>query len=363
MSELRTAIASPYMEWAKTSSHARFNLATSGIASVPMSELPVSIEQLEITGSAGYGYKELLERLAEKCGAPIECVVQANGTSMANFLALAACLESGDEVLIEQPTYELLLCAARFLGARVVRFARRFEEGFAINPEELRRIVTAKTRLIVLTNLHNPSGVLTSDEVLREVGAIAREVGGRVLIDEVYLDASFSKTPRTAFQLGTEFIVTSSLTKVHGLSGLRCGWILAEANLARRIWRLNDLMDASHVHAAERMSVIALDNLGNFANRTKQLLATNRSLLDAFLDSRDDLEVVRPEFGTIVFPRLRHGSANEFCKLLREKFETTVVPGEFFEMPQHFRIGIGGDSEMVEGGLERLGAALDGFRA
>ena len=114
MSQLRSTMASPYMEWAKTRSHARFNLATSGVASVPMSEFPVHIEELEITGPAGYGYLELRKRLAAKAGVPVECVVQADGTSMANFLAMTACFEPGGEVLIEHPTYELLLNVARF---------------------------------------------------------------------------------------------------------------------------------------------------------------------------------------------------------------------------------------------------------
>ena len=283
---------------------------------------------------------------------------------MANFLAMTACFEPGDEVLIEQPTYELLLNVARFLGAQVRRFARRFEDGFQLDPAEVRRNVTPATRLIVLTNLHNPTGVLSGDEVLREIGEIAREVGARVLVDEVYLDAAFSLAPQTSFHLGPQFVVTSSLTKVYGLSGLRCGWALAEPELAHRIWLLNDLMDASHVHAAERMSVIALDHLEQFAGRAKELLETNRRLLDRFLDSQENnLELVRPEFGTIVFPRLLRGTVDDFCKLLRDQFETTVVPGEFFEMPQHFRLGIGGDSETLEAGLRQLGAALNTFRA
>jgi aspartate/methionine/tyrosine aminotransferase len=362
MTESRSKIASPYMEWSKTCSQARFSLATSGVANVSMEEFPVRIEELEITGGAGYGYQELQERLAAKAGVPVECVVQSNGTSMANFLAMAGCLEPGDEVLVEQPTYELLLSAAQFLGGRMRRVSRRFEDGFRVDPEEVRRQVTPATRLIVLTNLHNPSGLLMDEGVLREIGEIAQSVGARVLVDEVYLDMAFSRRPSTAFRLGQHFVVTNSLTKVYGLSGLRCGWILAEAELARRIWRLNDLMDASYSRLTERMSVIALDHLQKFADRSRKLLETNRRLLDRFLDSRQDLEVVRPEFGTIVFPRLTHGTANDFCKLLRDRFETTVVPGDFFEMPQHFRLGIGGDSKTLEAGLERLGAALDVFQ-
>ncbi|MBA0085975.1 MAG: aminotransferase class I/II-fold pyridoxal phosphate-dependent enzyme [Acidobacteria bacterium Pan2503] len=161
------------------------------------------------------------------------------------------------------------------------------------------------------------------------------------------------------------FIVTSSLTKVYGLSGLRCGWILAAPGLARRMWLLNDLFAATGAHPAERLSVVALDHLEQFRERARALLTANRIVLDAFLDSRRDIECFRPPAGTVVFPRLRLGLAHRdpevFFKLLREKYETTVVPGSFFEMPRHFRIGIGGDTATLRGGLERLGAALDAF--
>jgi aspartate/methionine/tyrosine aminotransferase len=359
MTHPRHEIQSAYMEWAKTRSHARFNLSTSGLASFPLAKLPVRLEDLELTGPAGYGYAALQRRLAARAGVAPECVVAATGTSMANHLAMAAVLEPGDEVLIEQPTYELLLNVADYLGAKTLRFPRRFEDGFRIEPREIERALTPRTRLIVLTNLHNPSGVLTEDSVLREVGEIAQSVGARVLVDEVYLDAAFARAPRSAFHLGGHFIVTNSLTKVYGLSGLRCGWILAVPDLARRMWRLNDLFGVNAAHPAERLSVIALDHLGQIAVAARLLLETNRALLRSFFDSRDDLSAVWPEAGAILFPKVRSGSAEPFCESLRENYETSVVPGTFFEMRGHFRIGVGGETAMVAEGLKQIAAALE----
>ena len=66
-----------------------------------------------------------------------------------------------------------------------------------------------------------------------------------------------------------------------------------------------------------------------------------------------------PEFGTVMFPRVRRGTSEELCRVLREKYETSVVPGSFFEMPAHFRIGIAGDSDVLSAGLDRLALALD----
>lgn len=360
---------SVYMEWAKTRSHARFNLATSGLIGVPLAEFPLDLAQLEVTAPGGYGYAPLQQRLAHHSGVPEECVVAATGTSMANHLAMAAVLEPGDEVLIEQPVYGPLLDVAEYLGARVKRIPRRLEAAFALEPAELERTITRETRLIVLSNLHNPSGALMPKATLRAIGEVAHRVGAHVLVDEVYLEMLFDRGAPFSFPLGQSmapssdnpFIVTSSLTKVFGLSGLRCGWVLASPALARRMWLLNDLFGAVAAHPAERMSVMAFDHLEHFRERARSLLAANRIVLDAFLDSRPELECFRPPAGTVVFPKLANGDPQTFLNLLREKYETTVVPGTFFEMPQHFRIGIGGDTAILKAGLDRLSAALDDF--
>ncbi len=353
---------SPYLVWVKTQPHAKYNLATSGVMNFPLAQLPVRLENLEISGQTpGYGYAPLQESLSRHTKAPKECVVAAIGTSMANYLAYAGTLEPGDDVLVEQPAYESMFLAAQLAGANVVRFQRRFEDGFAIDPSEVERAISPKTRLIVLTNLHNPSCAFVSTETLRAIGKIAEQNGARVMVDEVYLEMFFDNPVPSAFHLGETFIITSSLTKVYGLSGLRCGWILAAPDLAERIWHINDLFGNIPPHSAELMSIVALENLPAIAQRSRNLLNTNRALLDQFLNSRTDLELLRPPAGTVIFPRVTTGNTGKFIELLRAKYETEVVPGRFFEMPDHFRLGIGGDTEMLRAGLERLSSALDEF--
>lgn len=354
-----TAIRSEYLEWAKLRSTAKYNLATSGLDGFPLAKLPVKIDDLEISIGGSYGYPPLQERLARKNEVGTECVVAANGTSMANHLALAALIERGDEVLIEQPTYEPLLTVAEYLGATIRRFPRRFEDGFALDSREVERQMTARTRVVVVTNLHNPSGARTRDNQLRLIGDLTKSRGAHVLVDEVYLDACFDPNARSAFHLGENFIVTSSLTKAFGLSGLRCGWVLAPQPLAERMWRINDLFGVIPAHAAELLSVIALDHLKEIQEYARKRLQTNRPILQKFLDSRKDLAAIRSDGGTIAFPRLARGSVDALCALLREKYETSVVPGRFFEMPEHFRVGIGGKTELLQEGLQRLDRALD----
>ncbi len=360
---MNSDISSQYLAWAKLNSDAQFNLATSGVIAYPIAELPIRIEDIEIGGTWPYGHKPLMERLAAKTGVSEDCLVYTIGTSMANYIALTALVHRGDEVLVEKPTYGPLLTILNHLDAKVERFERRADHGFRLGLGELERRITPKTRLIILCNLHNPSSSLADENTISQVGEMAAKVGARVLVDEVYLETLFDTPWRSAFHLGTNFIVTSSLTKAYGLSGIRCGWILAQPDLVQEMWPIVDFTYGIPAHPAECIGVVALDNIDRIRDRARKLLDTNRAMVNEFLAAHPQLVCEPNQFGTTIFPRLRSGRTTDFVALLREKFDTSVVPGEFFEQEQHFRLGFCGTTESLRGGLERIGSALEVFSA
>jgi aspartate/methionine/tyrosine aminotransferase len=349
---------SDYMYWSKTQSRARFNLATSGVAWFPLCELPIDLKELEINGDDSYGYAPLQQAIAAHHGVDPDCVVESAGTSMANHLAMATIIEHGDEVLIEHPAYGPILDVAEYLEANVKRFSRAEENGWTVDPNEVRRCVTPKTRLIVITNLHNPTSVFTPEPVLREIGDIARSIGALVLVDEVYLDAVYESTPRTSFHLGPEFVVTSSLTKIYGASGLRCGWILAEPDLAWKMRRLNDLYSATPVHPGELLGVAAFKHLDLLRERARGTVEADRKLLRDFLKRQTRISAAETTWGTTAFPKLVGLNVDAFLERLRSEFDTSAVPGRFFEIPDHMRIGMGVNTEMFTEGLNRIARAL-----
>lgn len=356
------AMESAYMHWAKNQPPMRFALSSSEVPHWPLDRLPIAPVDLGMTGASHYRYAPLRQAIADKEGVRPDNVVMANGTSMANFIAMSALIASGDEVLVERPVYEPLIAVARHLGAHVSRFDRAAHSGFQLDSDAVGQLLTPNTKLVIFTNLHNPSSSFADEGALREISVLAEQVGAYVLIDEVYLDAAPAPAPRSAFHLADNIVTTNSLTKVYGLSGLRCGWILAAPALAEKMWRLNDLFGVSQPHADERLACIALAHLAEISAGTPALLAKNRALANDFFASRDDLDVAPPSGGITAFPRLRSGRVDDLHALLRNRYETSIVPGHFFEMPDHFRMGIGGPTDMVEGGLARLGAALDTMR-
>jgi len=347
------AMQSNYMHWAKTRAPVRYNLASSEVPHFRMDRWRIDPDELELDGASYYRYPPLREAIAAKEGVASGCVVMADGTSMANMLAMAALIAPGDTVLVEHPAYEPMMAAAAHLGANIRRFTRRGPD-FAIDPDE----IAGPCRLILLTNLHNPTGNLADEATLRAVGDAAEKAGAHVLIDEVYLDAAIP-AQGTAALLGDRFVCTSSLTKVHGLSGLRCGWILAAPDLAEKMWRLNELFGVSQAHQAERLACIALARLDEVDAEAPALLVRNRALANDFFASRADLEVAPMTSGITCFPRLLRGDVDALNDRLRADYETSIVPGRFFGLADHFRIGVGNPTEIVEAGLERLGAALD----
>ena len=361
MMSSKRIMQSNYMHWAKFKRPVRFALTGSEVSHFRMDSLPISIADLDLDGASHPRYRPLREAIGERYGVPVGQVVAADGTSMANFLALAALIGPGDEVLVEHPTYDPLLGAASFLGADIKRFDRKPRDGFRLDASAIEQVLSPKTRLIVITNLHNPSGALAEESELRALGDLAAKVGARVLIDEVYLDSAVPPRP-SAVHLGPQFVITNSLTKVYGLSGLRCGWIFAEPQLAERMWRVNDLFGVNQAHPAERLACIAFEHITEVLGDSPTMLERNRQIFNSFVGSRSDIQCMRAEHGITAFPHWDGGDTQRLDDHLREHYDASVVPGRWFEMPEHFRVGFGMPTSDFQAGLSRLESALDDLR-
>jgi aspartate/methionine/tyrosine aminotransferase len=358
-----------YLEWAKKRPTPRFDLAGSNILPFSLDDLPGARDALTFDGHNEYGYAPLIEAIAAHYAVNPAQVTTAPGASGANFLACAALLEPGDDVLVETPGYDPLFGTPRLLSAHVKHFTRDFAGGFSLDPDRVRSAMTPRTRLIVLTSPHNPSGVVADPAALAEVGRIAQANRAHVLVDEVYVDASvIAAGPRvslgqTAAIRGYTFVCTNSLTKSYGLYGLRCGWILSSPDVAARIRRTRDVVDGGGSIVTERLATLAFAHIARLQARTAALLNTNGPLVREFLASRrTELEWI-PSGGTVVFPRIGGlDDTSSFAERLLDRYETAVVPGRFFQAPRHVRIGFGCATDSLRGGLDALGAALDELR-
>jgi aspartate/methionine/tyrosine aminotransferase len=352
---------SEYLEWARAHGTVRYSLALSGVPPCDVSLLSPSVDDFTMVADNEYGWPPLLERIARRYGVDPENVVLAHGTSMSNHLACASLVEAGDHVIIEWPVYDPLVAVPRYLDCEVSFFERRAEDGYALDVARVERALTPRTRLVILSNLHNPTGAVVNRAELESLARLAESRDFHVLVDEVYLEWNYGvgddPETRSAINISPRFVTTRSLTKVFGLAALRAGWILAEAGLATRMRRLNGLFASSMSHPAERLAARALDNAETLLEKQRTRVDQNRSIAAKFIASQPRLSWMPPDAGTVGFVRLEGGDVDGLVERLLAN-DSLVTPGRFFGVNDHFRIGFGMEADHLNEGLKRLASAL-----
>ena len=340
--------------------HPANDLGRSDVLACTLADLPGAREALEITGRNDEGWEPLVHRLAARYGVGPDQVTTATGTSGANFLVCAALLRPGDDVLVERPAYDPLLAVPALLGANVIRFERRFDAGFRLDLDRAAAALTPRTRLIIVTNPHNPTGVLSGLDDLRRLGELAERHGCYVLADQVYLDAVPGLPPPVAATLSPRIITTASLTKAYRsrraevrVGPGRCDDLRGDPPRAGP--RRRNRFRAGRARGGHRVRCPP-----GAGGACRAILAPNFERFAAFMAGQPALEWVVPAGGTVAFPRLRAtASADAFADRLLRDFETAVVPGRFFEAPAHFRVALGIPGEVLERGLQAIARALD----
>jgi aspartate/methionine/tyrosine aminotransferase len=164
-------------------------------------------------------------------------ILVTTGAIEANFVLLNTLLEPGDHVVAVDPAYQQLQSVPRAIGCEVALWRLRPENGFRYDLDELERLVTPRTKLIVINTPHNPTGaVLTADE-LRRIYDLAERLDARVLCDEAYRWLELpggEPIPAPMRDLGPRAISVGTLSKPFGLPGVRIGWIAAPDDVAHR---------------------------------------------------------------------------------------------------------------------------------
>jgi aspartate/methionine/tyrosine aminotransferase len=350
---------SEYLEWARSHGAIRYTLAFSGVPPCDVRLLSPNVEDFTMVADNEYGWPPLLDRIAQRYGVKPENVVLAHGTSMANHLACAALVDAGDHVLVEMPVYDPLVTVPRYLGCEVDFFERREDEGYALDVNRVERALKSGTRLVILSNLHNPTGASVARADLEKLAQLADSRDFHVVVDEVYLEWLYGhdSTTHTAINISSRFVTTRSLTKVFGLAALRAGWILADSELAKRMRRLNGLFASSMSHPAERLAARVFDNAPMLLQKQRARVERNRAIAMKFIDSQPRLSWKAPGTGTVGFVRLDGGDVDALNERL-SALESLVVPGRFFGAADHFRMGFGMDELQLTEGLKRLGTAL-----
>jgi aspartate/methionine/tyrosine aminotransferase len=305
-----------------------------------------------------FGHPSLIEHLSFKYGISQKKIVSASGTSNAVYLAMLAIIDRGDEVIIETPVYEPLVITAQELGAQIIYLERKAPD-YQIDMDRLTNLITSKSKLIVLTNLHNPSGAFIREEQLLKIAELARTKGNGayVLVDEVYHDFVIGIQPKAA-SMADNLISVASLTKVYGLSLLRAGWIFANPRLVDKIQPLYLMVEGIGSRYMEVVSSIVVEHLDEYITYSRELVAQNRMTLWDGLEPLLKAEIITPnipENGCVYFPTIANlEDTRGFVQELADKYQVYVVPGYLFGEPKAIRIGFGGKPEEFKIAIERF---------
>lgn len=350
-----------HLNWLKTSfeTPVRYFLASSAMSHADLADLAFDPESLTLTGNNANGHPGVLSRVAAMHGVTSNRVIATRGTTHANLLVSLALLNQGDLAACERPVYEPLQKLLESVGARVEPLDRRAENGFAPDPAQVRAALERGARVVLLSNLHNPSAAKIEPALLAEIAEMATRHDAWLWVDEVYLTGVFDGPFESAARLPGNVVVTASLTKTFGLGQLRAGWAIAPPALVERMREIDDYVGAPSSYVSDLFFLQALARLEQLHERAARRRAENHPLVTSFARSRG-LTLHPSAGGFIAWLKLPPGvDSDSLVTHLREKHDTLVLPGSLFGASDHVRIGFGEESDIVAEGLRRLGLALD----
>lgn len=354
-----------------------FNLSESGVQPLRLAELvddeaarnALMTEALRYTQSNGT-VPLRSDIAALYSGADADRVQVTNGGSEANYITTWHLVEPGDEVVLMVPNYMQTWGLARAFGGIVREWplvpaeAARGEGGrWRVDIDALARLVSSRTKLIIICNPNNPTGARIDAADLDGIAAIASRHGTWILSDEIYRGAELDgrETP-SMWGRSDRVIVTSGLSKAYGLPGLRIGWIVGPPATVASLWSYHDYTTISPGALSDFLArrALAPSHRARILARTRKILNENFPVIAQWLDAHGGLfSYAPPDAGAIVYVRYHHPiNSTDLVTRLREQKSVLIVPGDHFGMDGYLRIGFGDDVEYLRKGLNRLDELL-----
>jgi aspartate/methionine/tyrosine aminotransferase len=345
-----------------------FNLSESGVRPLTPRELitdPAGLDGLldqPLVYSQSNGTIALREAIAKIYpGTGIDHIEVTNGGSEANFITTFNLIEPGDEVVMLVPNYMQTWGLSRAFGGTIREWPLVEDHAagrWRADLGELERLVSPKTKMIVICNPNNPTGARLTAADLDGIARIADRHGAWILSDEVYRGAEIDGV-ETASMWGRspKAIVTSGLSKAYGLPGLRIGWIVGPPSLIASFWSYHDYVTIAPGALSDRLARVALqpERRAQLFERTRDILRRNLPLIEAWLTAAGGFRWIRPEAGAIVYVRYTHPiDSLTLVNRLREEKSVLIVPGAHFGMDGYLRLGFGEPPEYNRAGLDRL---------
>lgn len=294
-----------------------------------------------------------------------ENVLVTTGAIEANFLLFNNLLVQGDEVVVVDPCYQQLASVPRALGCDVKLWKLTPENGFTYDMDELQRLISPRTRMIVINSPHNPTGSILTQGDMNQVYELAESVGAWVLSDEAYRWLTLSDQPpcaEPARELGNSGLSVGTLSKPFGLPGLRIGWLVAPEDVVAACWSFRDYISLSPGYLNDRLAQIVLAHRKSLTERTHSIASGNLALVEQWIREREGLvDWVRPRGGLLGLLNYQMDIPSaELADRLARDASVMLAPGSAFGHEHHLRIGFGANPEKFRKGLDVAGQYIEG---
>ncbi len=278
------------------------------------------------------------------------------------FLYMQAMLEAGDHVVVHWPCYQSLTEVARSMGCQVTLWKAREANRWGLDLDELRKLIRPETKLIVVNMPHNPTGYLMGRQEFQTLVELTAEWGILLFCDEVYRESEYDPGSRlpAGCDLGEHVTSLGVMSKSYGLAGLRIGWIAThDQNVYARMAAMKDYTTICNSAPSEFLAELALRHREKLLDRNLKIITGNLAVVDDFMKRHADrFSWIKPEAGSMAFPRYLPGDVETFCDQLVRKAGVLLLPGSMYDDTEgHFRLGLG--RRNLPQAISRLDAFLE----
>lgn len=351
-----------------------YNLSESSVHALSSRELLESDLKMKSVLDVPLGYSqadgtiELRSAIAATYGrlSP-DNVMVTNGSSEANFAAAWHLLDKGDELVIMVPNYAQVWGIAKTLGVKVKPLWLKEKHGWQFDPEDLKRLVTKKTKVVQVCNPNNPTGAVIAREQRKALLDAVKDSKAWLMSDEIYLGAErVGKITETLWGKHDRTLITNGLSKAYGLPGLRTGWLVGTQETIDAVKPYRDYLTLAPSTLSDRLAQVALEpkRRARILARTRGIIQMNYPIVRDWLDDHGSLfSHVPPTAGAICYVKYNMRiNSSELAERLRKEKSVLVVPGDHFSMDGYMRIGTGLPTDYLLKGLERVDQLLRKLR-
>jgi capreomycidine synthase len=345
------------------------DIGSSGVENFSMAELrslvgidTTAIDEVVFNDSPSCGADGLRRAIAARWGdGDPERVMTTHGSSEIIFLVMHALLRKGDEVVVLDPCYHALRNIAESIGCELKHWKLRFENNFVPDIEDLKELITPRTRMVVVNFPHNPTGATVTREQLEELVDAVAKVKAYLVWDSAFAELTYDSEPLPDPSLVYDRCITlGTLSKGYGLAGLRVGWCFAQPELLNQFVHIRDYTTLYLSPLVEIIAQQAIEKADVLLRMRLERARLNFEIVSKWLAyHEDDVQWVKPRGGVTIFVKLlRIADVDDFCHRLAREHGAMVVPGSCFDQPQHIRLGFGGPTLELQDGLLRLSELL-----